>query len=448
MSAPALAPVPWAGGRWTWFRTPDRRILALSVGVQLALAVLLGHSRDTRLFMATGYLVATGHSPYVSMDLTAVFHHVGFKSISVVGYPPPWPLLLGAIYRGSYAFGHDILAYNFAIKLPVIAATVALAYLVAAVAQNLGAGPTASRRVWMALLLNPFLLYVAAAWGQIDPIAALLSVAALVLVVSRPSLSALVLSLAVCFKPIAAPVLIVTLVYLVARSHRQALRYAAVFLAGAFALYVAPFLLLGWSAAPLRQVNSQFMMTGTMSYTTVVRLLRDPLLLQGHWWLLGLAWIPALAVASVIGLRHGVADGADLFRKSAALVLVFFLARTWLAEPNVVLVLALVLVLVSLGDLDRRLFTALWVIALVFTVFNASPLQLLFVAFPRAMETSLAFVGRYGDATLLARAALVVAWQATGWWIVVRCLRSRPAAACEAGRPHTETPAATTARPA
>jgi hypothetical protein len=72
----------------------------------------------------------------------------------------------------------------------------------------------------------------------------------------------------------------------------------------------------------------------------------------------------------------------------------------------------------------------------------------LFVAFPRAMETSLAFVGRYGDATLLARAALVVAWQATGWWIVVRCLRSRPAAACEAGRPHTETPAATTARPA
>ncbi|HZL64683.1 MAG TPA: hypothetical protein VFD50_07065, partial [Thermoleophilia bacterium] len=214
MSGPSLAPSPWASGRWTWFRTPDRRILALSVVIQLALAVFLGHSRDTRMFLATGYLVATGHSPYVSMDLTGVFHHVGFKAVSVIGYPPPWPLLLGAIYRGFYSVGHDLLVYNFAVKLPVIAATVALAYLVAAIAQNLGAGPAASRRAWIALMLNPFLLYVAAAWGQIDPIAALLALAALVLAVSRPSLSAVVLALAVCFKPIAVPVVLVVLVYL------------------------------------------------------------------------------------------------------------------------------------------------------------------------------------------------------------------------------------------
>ena len=427
MSGPSLAPSPWTSGGWTWFRTPDRRILALSIAIQLALAVFLGHSRDTRMFLATGYLVATGHSPYVSMDLTGVFHHVGFKAISVVGYPPPWPLLLGGIYRAFYAVGHQLLVYNFAIKLPVIAATVALAYLVAATAQNLGAGPAEARRAWIAILLNPFLIYVAAAWGQIDAIAALLALAALVLAVSRPSLSAVVLALAVCFKPIAAPVLIVVLAYLLTRSAWPAVRYAAVFLAAALVFYVGPFLLLGWSAAPLRQFNSQFTMTGTMSYMTVVRLVKDPLLLQGHWWLLGLVWVPALAVVAAIGLRHGVADVPDLLRKSAALVLVFFLARTWLAEPNVVLVLALVLVLAALGDLDWRFFTGIWAIALAFTVLNASPLQLLFVSFPHAMETSLAFVGRYGDATLLARAALVVAWQAAGWWIVVACLRRRPA---------------------
>jgi hypothetical protein len=379
------------------------------------------------MFMATGYLVATGHSPYVSMDLTGVFHHVGFKAISVVGYPPPWPLLLGGIYRGFYAVGHHLLVYNFAIKLPVIAATVALAYLVAAIVQNLGGGPADARRAWIAILLNPFVIYVAAAWGQIDAIAALLALAAIALAVSRPSLSAVVLALAVCFKPIAAPVLIVILAYLLTRSAWRAVRYTAVFVAAAFVFYAGPFLLLGWSAAPLRQFNSQFMMTGTMSYMTVVRLFKEPLLLQGHWWLLGLVWVPALAVAAAVGLRHGVADVPDLFRKSAALVLVFFLARTWLAEPNVVLVLALVLVLAALGDLDWRFFTVIWAIALAFTVLNASPLQLLFVSFPHAMETSLAFVGRYGDATLLARAALVVAWQAAGWWIVVACLRRRPA---------------------
>ena len=427
MNAPSLAPSPWTSGRWTSFRTPDRRILALSIAIQLALAVFLGHSRDTRMFMATGYLVATGHSPYVSMDLTAVFHHVGFKAISVVGYPPPWPLLLGAIYRGFYAVGHHLLVYNFAIKLPVIAATVALAYLVAAIAQNLGADGAVSRRVWIAILLNPFVIYVAAAWGQIDAIAALLTLAALVLVVSHSSLSAVVLALGVCFKPIAAPVVLVVLVYLLTRSAWRAATYAVVFLAATLVFYVGPFLLLGWSAAPLRQFNSQFLMTGTMSYMTVVRVFKDPLMLQGHWWLLGLAWVPALAVAAAIGLRRGVADVPDLFRKSAALVLVFFLARTWLAEPNVVLVLALVLVLAARGDLDRRFFTAIWAIALAFTVFNASPLQLLFVSFPHAMETSLTFVARYSDATLLARAALVVAWQVAGWWVVVLCLRRRPA---------------------
>ena len=426
MNGPPLAPPPWTSGRWTWFRTPDRRILALSIAIQLALAVFLGHSRDTRMFMATGYLVATGHSPYVSMDLTGVFHHVGFKAISVVGYPPPWPLLLGGIYRGFYAVGHHLLVYNFAIKLPVIAATVALAYLVAATILNLGGGPAEARRAWIAILLNPFVIYVAAAWGQIDAIAALLALAALVLAVSRPSLSAVVLALAVCFKPIAAPVLIVVLVYLLTRSARRAARYALLFLAAAFFFYVGPFLLFGWSAAPLRQFNSQFTMTGTMSYMTVVRLFKNPLLLQGHWWLLGLAWVPALAAAAAIGLRHGVADVPDLFRKSAALGLVYFLARTWLAEPNVVLVLALVLVIAALGDLDRRFFTAMWAIALAFTVLNASPLQLLFVSFPHAMVTSLAFVGRYGDATLLARAALVAAWQVAGWWVVALCLRRRP----------------------
>src|SRR5665647_1004386 len=31
---------PWTGGRWTWLRTPDRRLLVLSILLQLVLAVL------------------------------------------------------------------------------------------------------------------------------------------------------------------------------------------------------------------------------------------------------------------------------------------------------------------------------------------------------------------------------------------------------------------------
>ena len=56
----------------------DRRVLALSVALQLVLGTLFAHAYDTRVSMATGYLVGTGHGPYSPLDLTAVFQHAGF----------------------------------------------------------------------------------------------------------------------------------------------------------------------------------------------------------------------------------------------------------------------------------------------------------------------------------------------------------------------------------
>ena len=414
-----------------WYATPDRRLLAASVLVQLALAPLLGHSWDTKIFMATGYLVGSGQTPYLAHNLTAVFHHAGFSVISSVGYPPPWPLVLGLLYRGVHAVTADLIVYNVAIKLPLICADIALAYLVAALLISVGAGPAAARRAWVFLLFNPFLLYVGAAWGQIDVLVTLLAVAALAALVARRfTVSAVLLALAVCCKPIAAPIALVALVYLLGRSRGQAVRYAATFVVALLAFYVAPFFALGWSRAPfLSRLNDHFVMNGTMSLTTVARLFHDPILMTGRWWWLGMVWVPALAVA-VVALRRGIGGFDDLIAKSTALVLIFFLTRTWLAEPNVALVVVLALILSSLGELDRRALTALWVIPLAFTVFNASPLQLLWVAFPGTMQRSLVYVAQYGHATLIARAALVVAWQIAGWWVVVACFRGsrRPAA--------------------
>lgn len=378
--------------------------------------------------MGTGYLVGTGQNPYVGQDLSAAFHHIGFDALATVGYPPPWPLALGLLYRVVHAVTPSLLVYNLAIKLPVIAANVGLAYLVGAILKNLGADPTVSRKAWVFLLLNPFLLYFGAAWGQIDSIVALLSLATLVLLTAdRRDRSAGLLALSIAVKPTALPLLPVALVYLVGGSFRQAARYAAVFGVGVLVFCVLPFAVFGWDPTRvIRHLNAHFMMTGTMSFMTVVRLFRDPLLMEGHWWLLGLLWFPALAVA-IFALRRGVGGFDDLVRKSTALVLVFFLTRTWLAEPNVILILTLVLILTSLGELDRRALTAVWVIPLLFTVFNASPLQLLFVAFPDAMETSLSVFARYESTTLVVRAALVIAWQIAGWWIVVSCFRRVPA---------------------
>ena len=409
--------------------TLDWFLLAASISLQILLALFFGHAYDTRIFMATGYLVGTGQNPYLLHDLSAVFHHVSFNAPGTVGYPPPWPLILGLLYSVSYALLPNLFLYNLVLKLPVVAATVGLAYMVAAVLRKRGAPPAVCRKAWIFVLLNPFLLYFGAAWGQIDVIVALLALAALALVYARRwAVSAVLLALAVCFKPIAAPLLLVILAYLVGRSWRQALRYAAAFSAGVLVFYLLPFLLLGWGLPPAQLANAHFTMSGGMSFMAVVRLARGSVLLHGHWWLLGLVWIPALAAAALT-LRRGVRDFNDLVAKSAALVLVFFLTRTWLAEPDVVLVVVLVLVATSLGALDRRALTAVWVIPLLFTVFNESPLQLLWVTFPGDWHQWLAFVGRHGPATVIGRGVLAIAWQIAGWWIVVSCLRKRPAAA-------------------
>ena len=140
-----------------------------------------------------------------------------------------------------------------------------------------------------------------------------------------------------------------------------------------------------------------------------------------------MGWVVALAVGLVLWRRGKGFD--DLVRGAAALTLVFLLTRAWLAEPNVVLVLPLAVVLTSIGELDRRLLTALWLIPLAFAVVNAAPLQLLWLTFPDAWRASVTAFGVHDEVLLPLRAALVAAWQVAGWWTVVACLRRAPAPA-------------------
>ncbi|HMK92651.1 MAG TPA: hypothetical protein VK576_06605, partial [Thermoleophilia bacterium] len=253
---------PRSTSAWRWFPTPDRRLLLLSIALQLVLGLLLGHANDMRIFMTTGYLAGTGQNPYVPRDLMHVFHHLYFDVHSTIGYPPPWPIVLGLIYRGVYAVAPSFLLYNLAMKLPVIAANVGLAYLTGAILVDLGSTSAVARKAWVFLLFNPFLIYFTAAWGQIDGIATLAGLAALVMLwrgrrttVSEPA-SALLLALAACIKPVALPLLFAALVWLARRSLWRAARYGVVFLAGVVLFYLVPFAVFGWSLAPaLRKWN-------------------------------------------------------------------------------------------------------------------------------------------------------------------------------------------------
>jgi hypothetical protein len=423
--SPLLAP---PNRTWQSIASQDLSILLLSIAIQLVLALFFGHYYDMRISMATGYLVGTGQNPYVPQDLTAVFNNSAFQGMTSVGYPPPWPLLLGFLYRMVYAVIPNLLVYNLAIKIPIILANIALAFLVADILKNLGAESALIRRAWIFMLLSPLLLYFASAWGQFDSIVALLSLSSLVLLdAGKLKSSALLLALAISFKPIALPILPVALVYLVGKSARQTINYLVIFCASVILFSLVPFIVFGWDPTPIiHGWNAHFTVGGGMSYMSFFELLRGSYQLPGQWWLLGLLWVPALGIA-ILALRPRITGFVDLLKKSTALILVFYLTRTWLSEPNVVLLLPFVLILTSIGELNRLFLAVIWVVPLVFTIFNASPPQLLFPAFPEAMLRMLKGADDLRAARLLIRTVWVIPWQIAGWWMVIILFRKNPA---------------------
>ncbi len=408
----------------------DLVLLAISVGIQLILGFFFGHIYDMRLFMATGYLVGTGQNPYIPQDLSSVFHNASFSNITTVGYPPPWPLVLGGIYL---IVGRGIAwlpVYNLSIKIPIIAANIGLAFLVRKVAVRAGASDLAARRAWVVMLLNPYLLFVSAAWGQIDTIVALIVLASLVMLDEGKLIySAVLLSLAISFKPTALPIIPVVFMYLLSRNVKPVLLYFSTMLATFFILCVLPFIVFGWDPSPiLIGWNAFFVVGGGMSFMAFYELIANSYQIPGWWWLVGLLWVPAVGVVTS-RLITGKINLIGLLRQSTVLLLVFFLTRAWLSEPNLVLLFPFVLILTLLGEFNQLVLTTIWVVPLVFGVFNTSLAQLFFPTMPDVMNAFLNYMEIFRTARLIAKPIVVLPWLAAGWWSVVHAMGRRSSVA-------------------
>jgi Gpi18-like mannosyltransferase len=403
---------------------PERLLLAASILLQVVLALFLGHAYDTRILMATGYLVGTGQNPYIAQDLSAVFHNSTFQGITTLGYPPPWALVLGLIYLCTYKLIPNFLLYNLAIKLPIIAANICLAYTVRHILNKAGVQEKFSYRAWIFLLFNPFLLLTSSAWGQFDPLLALLSLLALY-TLSQAKLTgpAILLALAISLKPTALPLIPVVFIYLAGRSWRHTLHFFVVFSLSMLVFCVIPFLVFGWDPSQiLLHWNSQFVVGGGLSFMTFLEYVKWTYQLPGGWWFLGWVWLPALGIASY-AMRAGIGELEDLLKKSLALILVFFLCRAWLSETNINLLLPLALILVCMKKLNKRTLAVLWILPLIFSFFNTSLAQLLFPSLPGVMDTLLKWSAEFSTVRYIIRTVVVVAWLVAGWWIVRECFR-------------------------
>ena len=398
--------------------------LFLSIGVQLILAFFLGHVYDIRVFMATGYLVGTGQSPYIAQNLSAVFHNSAFQSVASVGDFPPWPLILGLVYLISYKLIPNLLLYNLAIKIPIVTANIGLAYLTANILSKLGAAEKVAHQAWIFLLFNPFLLYATSAWGQFDSLVALLSLLALLrLSEEKLTSSAILLALAFIFKPTVLPLILVVFIYLRGRPFRLMFQYFSILFVFSFVLLVGPFVIFRWDTTPILQHwNFHFSVADGLSYATFLELIKGSDQIPSLGWLAGLLWAPALVIA-MFALKPDGEGLLDLLKNSAALILVFFLFQVRVTEPNTILILPLVLILASMGALDPRVLTAVWILPMIFGFFNTSMFQLLFPSMPILMDRLLQLSDVFRTARLVLRIIVVIPWLYTGGWIVLSCLK-------------------------
>jgi len=404
----------------------NRPLLVSSILLQVLLALFFGHAYDMRIFMASGYLVGTGQNPYIAQNLGVVFQNSTFQGITSFGYPPPWALILGLIYLVTYRVIPNLLLYNLAIKLPIIAANICLAYLVAQVLERSGVQEKTSRKAWIFMLFNPFLLVSSSAWGQFDSVVALLSLLSLLLLSQGKLTRAVVLlALAVSCKPIALPLIPVVFVYLAGRSTKCTLQYFAIFGANMVLFCVIPFVLFGWSPAVIIQNwNFHFSVGGGLSFMTFLETLKHSYQLTDIWRIMGWLWVPALGIATY-ALKPGINGSLDLLKKSSALILVFFLCRAWVSEPNIILILPLILILTRMNELKPLSLVAVWVLPLIYSFFNTSLDQLFFPSLPVTMEALLKFAGENNPARFAIRTVVVIVWLAAGWWIVYSCLNKR-----------------------
>jgi hypothetical protein len=386
------------------------------------LAVFLGHYFDQRVFLDAGYLVNAGLNPYQQHAVDVFSSNSYLNGVNpVIGYPPPWTLLLGLIYRLTYNLTGNLFLYNFATKIPIIAANIALAYATKAVMQKQHMPQKTVRFAWLFMLFNPFTLLTTVAWGQFDTLVALLCVVGVYLLSqAKIAESALLLSLSLVLKPISFPLLGLPLLYASKATQKKAAA-AAVTMAVVLALWFLPFYLFGW-ASPMSsdEVGSYFRLAGGMTLFNLVDVFSKTSNMPSGLLFLGYLWIPLLVAGFFWVYRRKPRSMVDLAECAVVLLLIFFLSRSWLSEQNLNLLFPFLLILVGAGILSVRRFHWAWIVPLAFLVLNASLPQLFFLVYPPVIPLKEAFDVEFGTARLAARFAVTVVWYVVALGILLK----------------------------
>jgi diacylglycerol kinase len=393
-------------------------LILLSAGVQLAIGAFTAHPYDGRVFMASGYLVAHGNSPYVPTSVSEIFGSSLFPDpVPGIGYLPPWSLVLALSYLVSYNIIPNLILYNLAIKVPIVLGNILLALLVGKMILGASSSAAKSEKAIRFMLFNPFVIYTTAIWGQFDTVSVLLMLLAIFeLTQSRRRLSAIALGGAIALKLI--PVVLLPLLIFCERKRENWLRAFEYFalVAAVVGFSCLPFLI-GWSLKPIiDNWNIHFVRIGAFSPMNVL-LLFGIASSANELSFLGFLWVPSLALVYFLLIRKRAITSTNLLLPSLAVMLGFSLTRSWVSEQNLNFVVPLVLLCSVEQDWSKKWVSAAWLLPLIFAVFHTFPLEMLFLTVPQSLidhiqvQLQLFFPPEVGGAI---RALITLVWLIVG----------------------------------
>lgn len=389
--------------------------ILLSAAIQLALGAFTGHPYDERVFLAVGYTVAHGNSPYQATDVSGVFGNSLFpQPVPGTGYPPPWSLLLSLCYLLSYGLTQNLILYNFAVKIPIVVGNILLALLVGRVALSETSDAILSESATCFMLFNPYVIYTTAIWGQFDTVSALLMLIAVFgFARGKWRLSAVGLGSAIALKVIPIVLLPVLIFHIGKRGGRRRAFEYSLYALGVVGLAFAPFLA-GWSFKPiLDSWNVHFLRVGAFSPLSVLLLFGVSASVNG-WEILGYLWLPSLVIVYYVLSKRPMTNLSGLILGSLAIMLAFSLTRSWVSEQNINFVLPFVLLASITQSWSRRWLTATWALPLIFAFLHTCPLQMLFLVAPESVLNAISVAQLQSDVVVVTRILITMIWLAIG----------------------------------
>jgi Gpi18-like mannosyltransferase len=256
-----------------------RNIIVIGLAIRILLAPFTAHPSDIGYWEEFGKALLTEQTnPYT-----------GFV------YPPPWILIIGAMYNLYLHFPSEFFLY-LVLKIPIIIGDLLMGFVLYDVVEELSGSRKLANSALVLFLLNPYVIWISSVWGMFDVLPALCTLLSLrfYLKGNRKS-SFLFLGLGAAFKYYPFLLLPVLLIYEWKKDRKIKQLFYMAFLTGLpITLASLPFILLYWESYFQTLFSTPLMLhelwSTPASYLSFIYVFRDVApelfnqLMSNFWW--------------------------------------------------------------------------------------------------------------------------------------------------------------------